>query len=1275
MGTANVAVAGPSALRRRAGGRRLAPRLELTAQIHAAAIDAVLATSPFRLNETAEEPITADALAAASWEIAHLERSTVSASTSLFAELLRIHDAAIASLGNTYYLPFEAHSAAMDNLDALGDVIVCCPTPRTRQDKELVGALAARGTVIEAPKPEFGTQVIHASDADDEVRAVARLVRGHLTDGTPAHRIGLHYGSREPYLRLLHEHLAAAGVVVNGPAAEGLADRPVARALRTLLSFDPDDIPRRELLDVMSERALTSPPLADGVMGQPLIERLTRNRVPIVRGDDWERLAPGRVEGSHATAAEALHAWVTKLRRHLRDIHEAANWTEVSNALAGLIDAMFRPPADELAARDLEAIRSVIADLTQIEGIAPAPTADRIADAVNRRIRSHVGRVGTRGVGVSIGPLSDGVGRDLDVSIIVGAAEGIMPARRAPNPLLPPEVTGITPADDIAYQRMVFERTLAAGAHHRVITFPRDSLGGGAERVPSRWLLRTLEHLAGSPVGIVSWGEDTRGADSIIGVESFYAPVQLVDPWPGAGAASATEWRQRALAVVPARERRGVLDDPVITVGMAMRSVLDDPDADPQIDPLPGDLEQSIYRFRRADYVTARETTPPTDIVSLTTNVRSTVPVISWVNQVFGALIADEPRIQPEYQPFDAAPGRPHWDPADGPGAFVFVDTAAVTEDEANLSSSELARTREARDVAQIIYTAVNRGWRKEVRADDGYAHDPIALRDICILIPSRTVLPYLERSLADAGIEFRCEASSLVYSTQEAHDLLLTARALANTADEAALVGALRTPLFGCGDDDLLRWKAAGGRWHWYGDPPAGQEDSPVAAGLFYLREVWSKLGQLTPGRLLSRLAVDRRVFEVSMDSPRHRDVWRRLRFVVDQAHAWYEEDRGSLREYLDWAAARQEETARVAEAVLPEIGVNAVRIMTIHAAKGLQFPMVVLAGMSGGVRRAAEALIVDDDGVVHSHKSKGAKSVDYETASAWQKQHATAVRIRLLYVACTRAESQLAVSGYGATRDSWGAVLQPGLDAVVDPVTPELGDVVRLEEPVVERSTVGETWDEWLAKTALVEENSSKVSLMSVPSIVHGAAAAHTAVKGGYAVPARPGDEVLPSATAAVDHGEEVGTALHAVLDTIGLVEPDDPSVAEFAEAIGRRAGVTDIESFTAMVRSTLACEVVRRAAATEHWTEMPLYGMAPDGETAIEGIADLVYRDGDDLVIADYKTDLGVTAATVDAYFTQLGIYASLLSKATGERVSRVESIFCRSFSAYVIARAIL
>lgn len=85
---------------------------------------------------------------------------------------------------------------------------------------------------------------------------------------------------------------------------------------------------------------------------------------------------------------------------------------------------------------------------------------------------------------------------------------------------------------------------------------------------------------------------------------------------------------------------------------------------------------------------------------------------------------------------------------------------------------------------------------------------------------------------------------------------------------------------------------------------------------------------------------------------------------FVIDQARAWYAEEGGTLRDYLDWADTQADENARVAEAVLPEIGVNAVRIMTIHAAKGLQFPMVIVAGLTGGFRTANDPVIWDGNG-----------------------------------------------------------------------------------------------------------------------------------------------------------------------------------------------------------------------------------------------------------------------------------------------------------------------
>jgi ATP-dependent helicase/nuclease subunit A len=711
------------------------------------------------------------------------------------------------------------------------------------------------------------------------------------------------------------------------------------------------------------------------------------------------------------------------------------------------------------------------------------------------------------------------------------------------------------------------------------------------------------------------------------------------------------------------------------------RLIVDGPDESGRLFTV-GDPKQSIYRFRRADiasYMAARDVTDTADVVRLTTNFRSTKPVLKWVNSVFGSLVVPNGYVQPDYTPLDPAPGRPEWPVGTewGPTPFVFDDSGDAVDDEHLLTASEVLRARESRDVACIIATALDRGWQKEAGGFGEYTHRPVTLSDICILIPSRAVLPFLERSLDDAGIEFRSEASSLVYSTQEVHDLLVTCRALADTANEAAVVAALRTPLFGCGDDDLLQWKAAGGRWDFFSDAPAGLEDSPVAAGRAYLKSVWFELGLLSPGALLSRLAADRRVFEVSMDSPRHRDVWRRLRFVVDQAHAWYGEDGGDLRDYLAWAQTQQDENARVTEAVLPEVGVNAVRIMTMHAAKGLQFPMVIVAGMSGGFRTTSDPVVWGDDGTMHLNVCAAVQSVDYSSVSAIEKAHTEAERVRLLYVACTRAESFLAVSGYVGAKGSWGQTLAAGTAGVPN-VVPGLIEPVRVEDGGQSSSVALQSWDEWQVETARMAETSALPSTVSATQIAHPVLPVHEAVLAEY----RSADLVFPAGSievvapmvGSVESGTTLGIALHALLETVPLDAAMDSEFEEKARNAGALAGLVDFDRFLLLAKSVFSAEPVQRAAAREHWHEMQLAGMSPNETIVVEGIADLVYREDDgSLVIVDYKTDVGVTAKTLEASWTQLSVYADLLGRATGETVSQLVLVFARTSSAESLTRA--
>src|SRR5665213_2291126 len=145
-----------------------------------------------------------------------------------------------------------------------------------------------------------------------------------------------------------------------------------------------------------------------------------------------------------------------------------------------------------------------------------------------------------------------------------------------------------------------------------------------------------------------------------------------------------------------------------------------------------------------------------------------------------------------------------------------------------------------------------------------------------------------------------------------------------------------------------------------------------------------------------------------------RPRDVWRRLRFVIDQARAWSEATGGNLRQYLRWVKLQTAEGARVAEAILPESDDDAVRIMTIHSAKGLEFPITIVSGMSTVPqgRPAAAQVVFPTSGGVGYKFGKNVTTLEYAEWAPIDEQMSFHERIRLLYVACTRARDHLVVS-----------------------------------------------------------------------------------------------------------------------------------------------------------------------------------------------------------------------------------------------------------------------
>lgn len=665
-----------------------------------------------------------------------------------------------------------------------------------------------------------------------------------------------------------------------------------------------------------------------------------------------------------------------------------------------------------------------------------------------------------------------------------------------------------------------------------------------------------------------------------------------------------------------------------------------------------GDPKQSIYRFRRADiamYMKAQDVVG--EHVSLTTNFRTVAPVVDWVNSVFDRLIVAEPDRQPAFQPL--VPDRPAHD-----GAPAVVVLGAEPHQGLPRSSASILREREAADVAGVIRRAVEEGW--PVCVDGEWR--PARLDDVAVLLPARTSLPFLESALDRAGIAYRAESSSLVYEAQEVRDLMAAARAIADPSDALSLVTALRSPLFGCGDDDLWTWKHGRGALSVIAPLDEARADHPVGRSLAYLQKLHRAARWMAPSEVLTRLVADRRMLEVAAQGPQARDQWRRLRFVIDQARAWAESEHGGLRAYLAWAQQQSGDSSRVVESALPETDAEAVRIMTVHGAKGLEFPIVVMSGMTSGQRRPGGVRVLwTADGYEVSIR-KGVTTGDFDVAAPVDEQMDDRERSRLLYVAATRARDHLIVSlhrssgtsqtsaklladdgGARSGAEAWSADQLPAGAAQPAATTGRITPPNR---------------QAWWATVSPAREASRRTSAVSAsglegsePAVALGDDDAGLA-KGAQNLDLPPWSKGR--------YGTAIGRAVHAVLQIVDLA-----TGAGLDEAVAAQCAAEGVEPHaevvTALVRSALDSELIRETARRPHWREMYVGAVQPDG-TVLEGIVDLAAREPDgSLVVVDYKTDALPSAAMkarAAYYAPQLAAYTSVIDSSTGtESTSRL------------------
>ncbi|MBR1368466.1 hypothetical protein RJ53_02680 [Methanocalculus chunghsingensis] len=428
-----------------------------------------------------------------------------------------------------------------------------------------------------------------------------------------------------------------------------------------------------------------------------------------------------------------------------------------------------------------------------------------------------------------------------------------------------------------------------------------------------------------------------------------------------------------------------------------------------------GDPKQSIYLFRRADVTQFASTR---DLIcrhfsgreiALDRNFRSTPEVMGFVNLLFSSLMKDAGKAW-EFPYQMLQPER-----AGETGSVTLL----LSDGEGDADTMVRG---EAEMVARYIQSAVVGERIPLVQTPDGAHPDmtrPAGYGDFAILVERRKNIPVFDRALRKYGIPLHIHSGSGFYTQQEVLDLHLILSFLENEGDSLALFGALRSPFFGLSDGTLFHINEAGPKWKslwrclevYSGEHP--QSDASMA---FDRLLSWrSSANRIEPASLIRKIIEDSGIYAVYSGIEGGDQAIANMEKLLSIAR----NDGRSLSHFVELMRLSISGESDAGEASVDLSSENSVSIMTVHASKGLEFPVVVLPELTRRINGTPKKIRVEDGLLL------GVKIPDPDDAftpratpiliiqNERYRQKEAAERRRLLYVATTRARDHLILSG----------------------------------------------------------------------------------------------------------------------------------------------------------------------------------------------------------------------------------------------------------------------
>lgn len=678
---------------------------------------------------------------------------------------------------------------------------------------------------------------------------------------------------------------------------------------------------------------------------------------------------------------------------------------------------------------------------------------------------------------------------------------------------------------------------------------------------------------------------------------------------------------------------------------------------------LVGDPKQAIYRFRGADvgaYLQARNAflaQDPGSLLSISTNFRSCASILTFVNERFEAVLST-----------NGQPGFTALDPFhEDRGALCVAALDITAADESGKASAEQQRDAEADAIAELCARLIESHPITDRRSGAERLCQP---GDIALLAPTGADLWRYEEALERRGIPVATQAGKGLFRRQEIQDLIALTRVLADRRDTLALGALLRGPLVGLTEEELLDivWGLPRSEEQPDRIPRLDLSIDPAVIAHPLAREVLERLQSLsrrgnstTPHELLSQAVDVMRVRPLLLE--RHRGQAERALANVDLylSLSTSYAVRG-LRAFAETMAAAWSDEARAVEG-RPDAQEEAVALFTMHAAKGLEWPIVIPVNTMTGVM-APENAVIDRLTETFYCPVLGVTPEGYEAARQAEKEELDRERIRLWYVAATRARELLVLPRLDTTpsKSAWIGLVDlsladlPSLDvshlpAGLTATGAGAGNTQTRVSFATEAETIAaaQTRLTWLAPSR--DEGSAGIVLREEEAALWTGS----------------NDDQSPELEAAtlVQGGRERGLILHKLMEEVltGETPEEEAALAERAGVLIRALGQSPVaDPAKGLSPQELAACVIRTLGLPDIvairpglLAEFPVYTAhaADGGETVTAGIADALAMtaEGRPAVVVDWKSDVRPAPGTLDHYYAQVRAYLDMTGAERG------------------------